>query len=137
MGRTTEWLYRKALDAAELLDGDPDDLPDVAALKAAQDAYFPTKTPMQQASIRSRGSSKSNRCSNAVPGRARSTTGCASSTRTKGRVVVRHRRREARLDELVVGGEVRDAMRFALEAFRARLDDVHALRRAALHAGED
>lgn len=50
MGRTTEWSYRKALEAAGLLEGDPDDLPDVAVLKAAQQEHCPTKTPKQQTS---------------------------------------------------------------------------------------
>lgn len=50
MGRTTEWTYRKALDAAGLLRGDPEELPDLATLKAALNQHSPTKTPKQQVS---------------------------------------------------------------------------------------
>ncbi len=48
MGRNTIARYRKALRAAELLDGDPEDLPDVATLRAAVDRHAPASLPPQQ-----------------------------------------------------------------------------------------
>ncbi len=50
MGRTTEWNYRKALDAAGVLRGDPEDLPDLATLKTVLNQHSPARTPKQQVS---------------------------------------------------------------------------------------
>lgn len=54
MGRATERKYREALLAAQLLEGDADDLPDRDALKGAVDRYAPASLPPQQASSAAR-----------------------------------------------------------------------------------
>jgi transposase len=50
MGPNTERAYRRALREAGLLDGDPDDLPDIEILKAAVIKAIPPNPPQQQIS---------------------------------------------------------------------------------------
>ena len=50
MGRTTEWSYRKAFEAAGVLHGDPEKLPDLGELHAAIEKLKPPKAPKQQTS---------------------------------------------------------------------------------------
>ncbi len=50
---TTERQYRRALEAAGLLAGGPDDLPEVEELKAAIEARLPRRPPPQQVSTAS------------------------------------------------------------------------------------
>jgi hypothetical protein len=50
MSPNIEREYRQALELAELLEGDPNHLPEVAELRQAIDAHKPTKSPPQHAS---------------------------------------------------------------------------------------
>ncbi len=52
MGRNTVSRYLAALEAADLLAGDPHDLPDTAVLREAVDRHLPPKrAPQQRSSI--------------------------------------------------------------------------------------
>ena len=50
MSPNTERAYRNALNSAGLLEGDPEDLPELEALKEAVNEHRPTKKPPQQVS---------------------------------------------------------------------------------------
>jgi len=54
MGRNTVTRYSQALQAAGLLEGDPDELSDMETLRAAVDEHVPAATPPQQQSSISR-----------------------------------------------------------------------------------